>query len=250
MSTDGDDLGAEIERIWREAGPLPKEAVEAFIAEFRRWLQAPSFQAGLPHLLLRSAEATARMEATAGEILRTYTPERFAAFMNRIRPKQYVRCEMSVQRAEQLLGSLTASKLADMIDTALDMTPTKLTWDKRLDALWRVEVDGPKTGMRLADHTVRTAQETRKLLGQSQPPGRPKGSRGWRGRIKTLATNLLAGPPERLGDVMSHLRLAQTASALTAAQLAARIRKALERKWPREDDRTRALADIWRIGAS
>jgi hypothetical protein len=114
---------------------------------------------------------------TAAEILRTYTPEKFADLMNRLRLGQYIQGEMSVEKAEQLLGTLTACELADLIETAIEWTPTKMTWDKRLDALWSVEAGGYKTKTPNEDRTVRTAQETRKLLGQRKPRGRPRSRR-------------------------------------------------------------------------
>jgi hypothetical protein len=274
---DDEQFSAEIERIWQETGPPPKEVVEAvhkaLAAQFAHWLEAPSFRAGFPHLLGRRS----RIMRTAARLLTRETPETLAGVMNKIRPgrltvalrRRKLPCEVTTKAAERVQAAAMMAmnvtefddlvrELADLIEEALvEGRPNDTDWVDAFDALWRVEVEAPRTSRKYNkdEPDFKLARKARKVLGQriaSNNPtklkrGRPEGS-GWRGRIKTLATKLLAGPPERRAAVTSRLRLPKTESTTTVAQLTRLIRQALRRKWPSERDQARGFTEIWRIG--
>jgi hypothetical protein len=189
---DDERLGAEIERIWREAGPPPKEmlsaVVKAVAAVFHHWLEAPSFRAGFPHLLNRRV----RMKEHAARLLDASAtrPEQLAAVMNKIRPGRIKAAlkgcnrsyEMTAETAAHMQAIMTASELADLIETALEEgRPNDTDWVDAFDALWRVEVEAPRTG-RKYDKDERdfiVARKARKVLGQrTDPTNRLKLKRG------------------------------------------------------------------------
>jgi hypothetical protein len=276
---DDEEFPAEIERIWQETGPPPKEEVEALCkalaAQFAHWLEAPSFRAGFPHLLARRS----RVVHTAARLLMRETPETLVGVMNYIRPgrltlwlkRRKLPFEMTSETAMdmQMAAFLTmnvgefddqVAELADLIEQALEEgRPNDTDWVDAFDALWRVEVEAPGTGRKYNrdEPDFKLARKARKALGQRTDPndrrklkrGRPEGS-GWRGRIKTLATELLAGPPERLAAVLKYLRLPRPESTMTATQLTGLIKKALGQKWSSEKDQRRAFDDVRRIGVS
>ena len=244
------------------------DSAEEVVAWLRRLLEAPTFRDGFPHLLGRRA----RMERRAMQLTTDATPEQFAHVMNRIRPGQYIRRKMTAAAAARMQEALkqapaapgltqeetAAAELADLMEAALEWgRPNETDWAGSFEALRFVEVEAPARGIKYdKDSPVFIkAREARRVLGQRTDPndgtklkrGRPAGS-GWRGRIKTLATKLLSGPPERRAAVMSHLRLPKTDATRTVTQLTRLINEALGRKWASEKDQARAFADIWRIG--
>jgi len=279
---DDEEFSAEIERIWQETGPPPKEEVEAvhkaLAAQFAHWLEAPSFRAGFPHLLGRRS----RITHTAARLLTRETPETLAGVMNKIRPgrltvalrRRKLPYEVTTEAAERVQAAAMVAmmamnvtefddlvgELADLIECALEGgRPNDTDWVDAFDALWRVEVEAPGTGRKYNkdEPDFKLARKARKALGQRRDPndrkrlkrGRPEGT-GWHGRIKMLATELLAGPPERLAAVAKYLRLPRPDSTMAVTQLTGLIKKALGRKWSSEKDQRRAFDDVRRIGVS
>jgi hypothetical protein len=248
---------------------IEADSADEVVTLLRRLLEGPSFRDGFPHLLDRRS----RMVRMATQLLEA-TPEQFARVMNGkgIRPGQYIKHKMTPEAAAQVQENLkrtpvaagltheetAAAELADLLELALELVrPNDTNWFEAFEALRWADVEARETGHRYDKHDLRfiKARKARRVLGQRLDStdrtklqrGRPTGS-GWRGRIKTLATELLAGPPERLAAVTSYLRLPKIASTTTVTHLTDLIRKALGRKWPSEKDQARAFADIWRIG--
>jgi len=166
---DDEEISAEIERIWQETGPPPKEEVEAvhkaLAAQFAHWLEAPSFRAGFPHLLGRRS----RITHTAARLLTRETPETLAGVMNKIRPgrltvalrRRKLPYEVTTEAAERVQAAAMVAmmamnvtefddlvgELADLIECALEGgRPNDTDWVDAFDALWRVEVEAPGTG--------------------------------------------------------------------------------------------------------
>lgn len=164
--------------------PLPEELKEAVRAEVRRLMQARSFAAGLGHLAGRRA----RMQATCANLLLWARTSDFAAVMNRIRPRQYLKREMPVEVALdiQVAAWLSASaeeldehvdELADVIEAMQGWTPHKLDAADYFDSLLTVEAGDYAHKLPSAehhnDHTIRKAQQARQWLGQAKKRGRP-----------------------------------------------------------------------------
>lgn len=160
-------------------------AIEDFTEQFRRWLEAPSFRAGFPHLFGRRA----RMVQHVARLLTEATPEQFAAVMNGIRPGRITRelkrrnlpYEMTAEAAERMRGTMTVAEVADLIDFALEAgRPNDTKLADVLNDLWQVEVNRykpKKSGTEHEDPIIRGAQKARRFLGQARPAGRPKGTK-------------------------------------------------------------------------
>lgn len=155
----------------------PKEATRVIVETLKRWIQAPSFAAGLSHLAGRRA----RMEATCALML-TLTPTDFARVMSAIGPGQYLKRAMSVEAAAIALARYrgmpavdAASELADLVEAAQEWTPHRLDAASYFEALHRVEVGAYRadSGTENEDRVVRMAQQARRWLGQAKRRGRP-----------------------------------------------------------------------------
>jgi hypothetical protein len=147
------------------------EATTAMIEALKRWGEAPSLKRGMLHL----AERRGRLEATCALLLAHATPEEFAKVMNRVRPGQRIRHEMTAETAAKVQVTLTPAELADMVETALEWTPHEVDAYGCFDALWQIEVGGhkPEPGEENNDRTVKKAQQARRWLGQRKRHGRP-----------------------------------------------------------------------------
>jgi hypothetical protein len=190
--------------------PDSREELEAWFQQLRRLLEARTFREGFPHLL----GGWSRMKAVAAQLLTEATPEQLAAAMNRIRPgrdkaalkRRNLPYEMTAEAARRMQATMTASELADLIESALeDGRPNEsgknghghgcAGYVDAFDALRQVEVEGYELPADKDNPVVRHVQKALRMLGRAKNVGRPKGSKARPGARK-------AGQERRKADLM------------------------------------------------
>jgi hypothetical protein len=99
--------------------------------------------------------------------------------------------DMTVRTAERMQAAMLmamnvtefddlVAELADLIEEALESgRPNDTDWVDAFDALWRAEVDAPRSGRTYNkdEPDFRLARKARCVLGQARKVGRPRGSK-------------------------------------------------------------------------
>jgi hypothetical protein len=190
--------------------PESREELEAWFQQLRGFLEGRRFREGFPHLL----GDLSRRKAVAAQLLTEATPEQLADAMNRIRPgrdKAALQCrnlpyEMTAETAGRMQATMTASELADLIESALEYGRPNATGKNGHDhggagyvdafvALRQVEVEGCELPADKDKPVVRLVQKALRMLGQAKNVGRPKGS-------KARPEARKAGQERRKADLM------------------------------------------------